>query len=113
MVQAIIELGISLGVVLDPIGATQDLGGLLRIVTDRPADKDGADVGTGGEQLSYQIRYLVLIQTSQRLQNIEAGGFPEIIHLGWLAMLYGQPAITGQSLQHFAQGRPRHPDQLG
>ncbi len=113
VMETIVELGIGLGRVLHFGGAAQDLGGLLRVVTDGTTNEDGADVGACRQQLGDQIRHLVLIQTGQGLQNIETGGFPEVVYLGRFAMLYGQPAVTGQTLQHFPQGCACHPDQLG
>lgn len=113
VMQTVIELRIRFRSAVHRIGATQYLGGLLRIVADRATDEDGADIGASRQQLGHQIRYLVLIQTGQSFQDVETRGLPEIVHLGRFAMLDGEPAITGQTLQHFAQGSTSHPDQLG
>ena len=111
--QTVVEVRIGLGRVLHIIGTPQDLGGLFRVVANGATDEDGADVGPGGEQLCHQIRHLVLIETCQCLQNVETGGFPEIVDLGRFAMLDGEPAITGKALQHFTQGSASHADQFG
>ena len=113
MVQAVVELGVRLRGIINLIGAAQDLGRLLRVVANGATDEDGADVGARRQQLSHQIRHLVLIEPCQGLQDVETRGLPEVVDLGRFAMLDGEPAIAGKALQHFAQGSASHANQLG
>ncbi|MNP12283.1 hypothetical protein D3C76_1045100 [compost metagenome] len=53
-----------------------------------------------------------MIEARQRFENIQARRFPEVIHFGRFAVLDRQPAITRQTLKHFAQGGASHANQF-
>lgn len=82
------------------------------MLAKRGADKNRGNVGAHGEQIINQLRYAVVIEARQRFEDIQAGGFPKVIHFSGLTMLNGQPAVTGQTLQYFAQGCAGDTDQL-
>jgi len=73
------------------------------MLAKRSANENRGNVGTHGQQVIDQLRYAFVIQTCQRFQNIQTGGFPEIVHFCRFAMLDSEPAIPGKSLQHFTQ----------
>ncbi len=82
-------------------GAGQYLQCLIRVLAKRRTDKDGGNVGAHGEQVIDELRYALVVETRQRFKNIQTRRFPEVIHFGRFAVLDRQPAIAGQSLQHF------------
>ena len=108
----IIKLGEGVGVILHLPGAVQDRQRFIRMLAKRGADKNRGNVGAHGEQIINQLRYAVVIEARQRFEDIQAGGFPKVIHFSGLTMLNGQPAVTGQTLQYFAQGCAGDTDQL-
>ena len=85
------------------IGGGKHLQRIFRMLTKRGADENGSDVGAHRKQIVNQLRYAFVIETRQRFQNIQPGRFPEVIHFSGFAMLYRQPAIARQTLEHFSQ----------
>ena len=77
--------------------------GIVRVLTKSRANKDRRDVGANGEQIINELRHAFMIETRQRFKNVQPGGFPEVVHFCWLAVLDRQPAIARQSLKHFTQ----------
>ncbi len=82
------------------------------MLTKCGADKNRGNVGAHREQIINQLRHAVVIEARQGFEDIQPGGFPEVVHFGGFTMLNGQPAVTGQALQHFAQGGAGDTDQL-
>ncbi len=66
------------------------------MLAKRGADKNRGNVGAHGEQIINQLRYAVVIEARQRFEDIQAGGFPKVIHFSGLTMLNGQPAVTAR-----------------
>jgi hypothetical protein len=73
------------------------------MLTESGTNKDRRDVGANGEQIINELRHAFMIETRQRFKNVQPGGFPEVVHFCWLAVLDRQPAIARQSLKHFTQ----------
>ena len=108
----VIEVGKGVGVIFHFPGAVQYRQRFIRMLTERGANKNRGNIGAYGEQVINQLRHAVVIEARQRFENIQPGGLPEVIHFGGLAMLNGQPAVTRQTLQHFAQSGAGDTDQL-
>ena len=99
----VIEGGERVGVIFHLVGTGQHRKRIFRMLAESRTNKDRRDVGANGEQIINELRHAFMIETRQRFKNVQPGGFPEVVHFCWLAVLDRQPAIARQSLKHFTQ----------